>query len=173
MQVARDSVDNRAGLDVTAQLLDQLLRDPAVAFGPSERSFFLRVARCEIVDAGPGGSVLGQRAVIVAAGVVYVPAQRTRGETLGGEPVRHRNMVQRGGLGAALHGDGEFARGAELVDLFVEAAILIAVVRGCAQFRLDAFLPATVAEQTLLGIEAESPIVPLDRKSTRLNSSHL
>src|SRR5258707_9448896 len=122
MQLASDSVHYRAGLNVAAQLLEQLLRDPAVAFGPSERSFFFGVARCEIVDAGPCGGVTGERAVVVTAGVVDVPTKRGGVEAFGGEPVRHRDAVQRRGLGAALHGNGELAGGAILPDLFVESA---------------------------------------------------
>src|SRR5450631_202331 len=103
MELTRDSVHYRAGLNVAAQLLEQLLRDPAVAFGPRERSFFFGVARCEIVDAGPGGGVTGQRAVVVTAGVVDVPTKRGGVEAFADQPIRHRDTVQRRWLGAALH----------------------------------------------------------------------
>ena len=47
----------------------------------------------EIVDAGPGGRVFGQRAVIVAAGVVHVPVHERGIDILLAEPLGKRDAI--------------------------------------------------------------------------------
>src|SRR5437660_5752308 len=76
--IARDSVHTRPGAYIAVEFIKQPLRDPAVALRPRERTFFLRVARSEVMNAGPCGSIFRQSAIVVAAGVVDVPAQWSR-----------------------------------------------------------------------------------------------
>ena len=101
--------------------------DPAVAFRPRQRTFFLRIARGEIMDARPRRRVFRQRAIIVAAGVVDVPVQRRRIETLLRKPIGHGHAIERRWFRAALHRNGELAGGAKLGDLLLKAAILRAI----------------------------------------------
>ena len=68
-----DAVHHLAGANVSADAFEEATGDPAVAFRPSERAFFLGLSGRKIMNAGPSGSVACQRAVIVAAGVVHVP----------------------------------------------------------------------------------------------------
>ncbi len=70
----RNPVHHSIGLHKVSDTLEQSADDPAIAFGPGERTFFFRFARGKVVDSRPGGSV-GERAVIVAAAVVHVPVQ--------------------------------------------------------------------------------------------------
>src|SRR4029077_11676741 len=58
----RDAMNHLAGADIGADTFEEAASDPAVAFGPGERAFFLGLARRKIMDAGPRGSVTGERA---------------------------------------------------------------------------------------------------------------
>src|SRR5438128_312638 len=74
----------------------ELPRDPAVSFRPSKRTFFFRLARSEIVNTGPCGRVLRQRAVIVATGIVHVPKQGLGIEPVLAKPFSEGNLVKGG-----------------------------------------------------------------------------
>jgi hypothetical protein len=88
-----NAVNHLVGADVSADSFEEAARDPAVAFGPGERAFLFGFTRGKIVDPGPGGGVLGERAVVVAAGVVHVPVDETRVAALLLEPVGKREAV--------------------------------------------------------------------------------
>jgi len=90
----RDAVHHLGGANVFADAFEEAARDPAVAFGPGERAFFLGLAGRKIMNACPGRSVARKRAVIVAAGIVYVPVQKTGIEALLAEPIGKRDAVQ-------------------------------------------------------------------------------
>ena len=51
-----DTADERIGSNVCTNALKKLLGDPAIAFGPGERTFLVRLARREVVNASPSGS---------------------------------------------------------------------------------------------------------------------
>src|SRR5262245_26266730 len=59
-----------------ADARQQLLDDPAVSFGPGQRSLLVAFTRREILQPGPRRHVGGARAVVVAADVVRIPKQR-------------------------------------------------------------------------------------------------
>ena len=82
--------------DVCADAFEKAAGDPAVAFGPGERAFFFLFTRSEIVNAGPGGRVFGESAVVIAAGVVHVPIYEGRVEFLFEEPVGEGDFVEVG-----------------------------------------------------------------------------
>ncbi|WP_393937967.1 sensor histidine kinase [Piscinibacter sakaiensis] len=81
-------------------------RQPAVALGPGEQAglvvaaVFARrmeaVAAGEVVQAGPGRDPGGAGAIVVAAAVVQVPAQRRRMQALGVQPAVEGLGVERG-----------------------------------------------------------------------------
>src|SRR5438128_641002 len=73
-----DLVHHLTSANVLADALKEAAGDPAVAFRPGERAFFLGLAGREIMDSGPSGSVARERTVIVAACVVHVLMQETR-----------------------------------------------------------------------------------------------
>ena len=52
-----DLVHHLTSANVLADALKEAAGDPAVAFGPCERAFFLGLAGREIMDSGPSGSV--------------------------------------------------------------------------------------------------------------------
>jgi len=93
-----------------------------------------------------------ERAVIVAAGVVHVPVQKTGVEALLTEPIGERDAVQI----LKLRGEPEFKRDGErsalakFTEEIIEALKLVAVFRCEADGGLDAFLPAAVEKQPLL-----------------------
>src|SRR5580658_5860155 len=158
-----DAMDHLIGADVFADAFEEAARDPAVAFGPSERAFFFGFARGKIVDARPGGGVFGERAVIVAAGVVHIPVDQTRIAALLLEPIGKREAIQilelRGT--AELERDSEFAARTEFCEEILEMLELVAVFLCEANGRLDAILPAAIEEKAFLRREAKSAFVPL------------
>ena len=89
-----DAVDHLAGADVCADAFEEAASNPAVAFGPGERAFFLGLAGRKIVNAGPGGSAARERAVIVAAGVVHIPVQQAGIETALAKPAGKRDAIE-------------------------------------------------------------------------------
>jgi hypothetical protein len=89
-----DAMDHLAGSNVAADAFQQAASDPAVAFGPGERTFFLGLAGRKIVDAGPSGSVAGKRAVVVTASVVHVPVKKAGIETMLAEPIGKREAIE-------------------------------------------------------------------------------
>src|SRR5438270_9345287 len=103
-------------------------------------------ARREVMDAGPSGSCSGRCAVIVTTGVVHVPAQIAGIEFLLFHPVNDGDAVERGNLrmmsafNAALGGNRECARRAELIEQIVEAFELFAVTLIESDGRLNAIL---------------------------------
>ncbi len=46
------------------------------------------------MNAGPGGSVARERAIIIAAGVVHVPVEQARIEALLAEPIGERDAIE-------------------------------------------------------------------------------
>ena len=68
-----DAMHHLVGADMFPNAFEEAASDPAVAIRPGERTFFLGFAGGKIVDAGPSGGVFGERAVIVAAGVIHIP----------------------------------------------------------------------------------------------------
>ncbi len=96
-----------------ARSASDTLGDPAVTFRPRQRALLVVWPRCEVADARPRRRVAGERTVVVATRVVDVPAHRRRVELVPGEPVRHRNPVQRRIASHAVrHRDRELAAGA-------------------------------------------------------------
>ena len=67
------------------------------------------------MDAGPRGGVFGERALIVAAGVVHVPVHEARIAALLLEPIGKREAIQilKLGRAAEFERDRKFAAGAE------------------------------------------------------------
>src|SRR5437879_13456792 len=57
-----DAVDHLTGANVCAETLEEAASNPAIAFGPGERAFFLGLAGRKIMEASPGGSVARGRA---------------------------------------------------------------------------------------------------------------
>ena len=114
------------------------------------------------MNAGPGGGVFGQGAVIVAAGVVDVPVEVGRIEGLAAEPVGDGDAVESrvGRCGGTRHGDGELARGAGFGHAPLETAILFVIAARGGDLRLDAVLPFPVQEEPLLRREAEVALFP-------------
>src|SRR6266568_4415632 len=114
------------------------------------------------MDAGPGGSVARERAVIVAAGVVHVPMQETRIETLLAEPIGKRDAIQVLKLRGEpeLKRDGKRSALPKIIENIFKALKLIAVCLFKAHGRLDAFLPAAVEKQTLLRRKSEITFFP-------------
>src|SRR5271166_3420767 len=112
------------------------------------------------MDARPGGCVFGECAVVVAAGVVDIPAKVWRVESVLFLPIGHGRAIECRRLGAAGHGNGELAGSALFGNDSVEKQVLVAVARSASEFRLNAFLPAAVQEEALLWIEAQNPVVP-------------
>ena len=158
-----DAMDHLIRADIFADAFEKAARDPAVAFGPGERAFFFGFAGGEIVDAGPGGGVFGERAVIVAAGVVHVPVHEARIAALLLEPVGKREAIQILILcGAAeFERDREFAAGAEFCEEIFEMLKLVAIFLREADGGLEAVLPAAVEEKALLRSETEIALFPL------------
>src|SRR5260370_15019332 len=156
-------MNNLVGADVFADAFEQAARDPAVAFGRGERALLLGFARGKIVDAGPGGGVFGERAVIVAAGVVHVPVHEARIAALLLEPIGKREAVQvlEFGRTAEFERDCEFIAGTEFCEKIFEALKLVAIFLREADGGLKAVLPAAVKEQALLRRETEVALFPL------------
>src|SRR5260370_16691467 len=73
--VLRDAVHHLAGADVSADELEEAARDPAVAFGPGERAFFLGFAGRKKMNAGPGGRVARPRPLLAPPRVIHFPLQ--------------------------------------------------------------------------------------------------
>ena len=69
----RNAVDHLIGANVFADSLEKAPRDPTVAFGPGERTFFFGFAGGKIMNASPGGCVFRERAVVVASSVIHIP----------------------------------------------------------------------------------------------------
>src|SRR6266700_7949095 len=90
----RDLVHHLTSANVLADALEEAPGNPAVAFGPCERAFFLGLAGREIMDSGPRGSVARERAVIVAAGGVQVPMQESRIKALLAKPIEKGEAVE-------------------------------------------------------------------------------
>src|SRR5579871_1091229 len=153
-------MDHDAGADVAIEFFEEAADDPAVAFGPGQRTFFIGFSGGEVVDAGPCGDVLGESAVIVAAGVVDVPAQVGGSEALLVEPGFDGDSIKRRRLGAELHRDRELTGGAELVHAGGEAGEVLAIAGGSGGRGLDALLPSAVEVETLLRREAEIALLP-------------
>src|SRR2546422_3924175 len=80
--------------NICANAFEEAAGNPAIAFGPGERAFFLRLAGREIMDAGPGGSVAREGSVIVAASVVHVPMEKAGVETLLTQPIGEREAIE-------------------------------------------------------------------------------
>ena len=93
-----DAMHHLVGADIFADAFKKAASDPAVAFRPGERAFLFGFAGGERVDAGPGGGVFGERAVVVAAGVVHVPVNKRRVEILLVKPIGEGHFVERGGF---------------------------------------------------------------------------
>ena len=89
-----DAVHHLAGANICANAFEEAAGNPAIAFGPGERAFFLRLAGREIMDAGPGGSVAREGSVIVAASVVHVPMEKAGVETLLTQPIGEREAIE-------------------------------------------------------------------------------
>src|SRR6266567_523262 len=157
-----DLVHHLTSANVLADALKEAPGDPAVAFGPGERAFFLRLAGREIMDSGPGRSGARERAVIVATGVVHVPMQETRIKALLAEPIGKREAVE----GMKLRREPEFKRDGKrsalpkIVEKIFKALKLIAVCLFKAHGRLDTFLPAAVEKQALLRRKSEITFFP-------------
>src|SRR6266478_6394085 len=83
----RDAVDHLSRANVCAETLEEAARDPAIAFGPGERAFFLGLTGRKIMDTGPSGSVACESAVIVAASVVHVPMEKAGVKALLTKPI--------------------------------------------------------------------------------------
>src|SRR5580692_486669 len=159
----RDAMDHLIDTDVFADPFQKAAGDPAIAFGPSERAFFFHFAGREIVDAGPGGSVPGECAVIVAAGVVHVPVDEPRIRTLLLEPIGEREAVQILKLcrAAEFEWDRECAAGAEVCEEIFKVLELVAIFLREADGGFETFLPTAVEEKALLRREAEVALFPL------------
>ena len=91
-------------VDVLAQRLGDALRQPCIAFGPGQHRIALVVLTArrtkpvparKVVQPGPGRHLVRTGAVVVAAAVVEVPAQRRRGEPFTVQPLRERELIQR------------------------------------------------------------------------------
>src|SRR5580692_3881808 len=158
-----DAVDHLICADVFAYSFEETSRDPAVSFGPGERAFFFGFAGREIVDSSPGGGVFGERAVVVAAGVVHVPVHEARIAALLLEPIGKRKTIQILMLcGAAeIERNCEFAAGAEFCEKIFEMLKLVAIFLGEADGGFEAVLPAPVEEKAFLRRETEVALFPL------------
>ena len=89
VSASRNAIHRAAGPQIALQLFDQPRSYPAIALRPCQRTFFFRLARGKILHAGPRRGVFRQRAVVIAASVIDVPAQRRRIEALLREPIGH------------------------------------------------------------------------------------
>ena len=159
----RDAMDHLIGADIFTNAFEEAPSDPPVAFGPGERSFFFGFPRREIVDAGPRGSVLGERAIVVAADVVHVPVDEARVAALLPKPIGERETIQILIFGGAaeFERDCEFAAGAKFGEEIFKMLKLVAVFLREADGGLEAILPATVEEEAFLRGKAEITLVPL------------
>src|SRR5262245_50131044 len=114
------------------------------------------------MNARPSGRARRPRPVIVAAGVVEIPAQIRRRELVLRNPVRKSCSIKRTArLCAALHRNGEFSRTSKLADKVLKSLVLFVVTSPRADFGLQSVLPAAMQEQTLLRRKAQAPLVPL------------
>ena len=115
------------------------------------------------MDAGPGGGLRGQSAIVVAAAIVDVPAQVGGIEIVLVEPVVHGDAVERGvAFGEALlHGDCEPAGLAKSGHELLEALVLFVVAARGPDGGLERLLPASVEEQPFLRRVAEPALVPV------------
>src|SRR5260370_7298865 len=89
---------------------------------------------------------------IVGGGVVHVPVQQARIETLLAEPIGKRDAVQilKFRREPELERDGERSTLAKFSEKIFQASKLIAVFRREADSALNALLPAAVETQPLL-----------------------
>src|SRR5258708_22229988 len=115
------------------------------------------------MNAGPGGGVGGERAVIVTAGIVQVPEQRPGIETILRQPIGKRFLVESGVPAGEpnLQRNREAAGRTKSAREIGKAAKLFTVRSSKVGCRLNALLPAPVKKQTLLGIEAKISFIPL------------
>src|SRR5690606_9856800 len=145
-----DPFDECAGPDDVSHALEQARRDPAVALRPRERAELAALARGEVVYARPRRRVARERAVVVAARVVDLPAHERRVEPLLLHPVVHREPVERS-IGHRLsHRHAELAGRRQLLHPAEEAPPLVPIARGRADMRLEPFLPLSVHERPFL-----------------------
>jgi len=114
------------------------------------------------MNAGPGGRVFGERAVVVAAGVVHIPVHKRRVEILIAEPVGEGDFVESGGFlcAAEFERDGEFAGFSVGGEDFFEALKLFAIGGLETDRGFNALLPAPVEEEALLRGETKIALVP-------------
>src|SRR4029077_9721475 len=142
----RDAMNHFVGANIFAEALEKSAGDPAIAFGPRERAFLFGFARRKIVDASPGGSISGERAVIVAAGIVHVPVHETGIAALLLQPIGKRDTIQFLILGGAaeFERDRELAGCVELCEKIFKTLKLFALFLREADGRLDAVLPTAV-----------------------------
>ena len=112
------------------------------------------------MNSGPRRRVAGASAVVVAAPVVDEPAQPGRVETFLGQPLGHRDRIERRGGDLVAHRHGERASCCKLGHARFESRHVVAVARGRPDLRLEAGLPASVKKQPLLWSVAEMPLLP-------------
>jgi hypothetical protein len=166
-------------LNVWCQLCDQPPCDPAIPFRPGERPFVLRRARSEIMHARPCRRIARQCAVIVAAGVIEIPAQIGRIEAIAVEPIRHGDSIKIGRFRPARNRNGELARSPMFGHARLERPKLFAIFRRQPDVRFDLFLPSAMQKQPLLRLETEIALVPpavssstpSSRNNSRTNST--
>src|ERR1700730_7384316 len=96
------------------------------------------------MNACPCGGIRGECAVVVAARVIDIPAKVRGSEALLVQPFGHGKPVERRGLRARFHGDGELSGCSKLIDTRSKPREIFAISGSRAHNRLDALLPSAV-----------------------------
>src|SRR5579862_2028187 len=115
------------------------------------------------MNARPCRRIRRERSVIIAAAIIQIPLEDFRIHSLPSHPLAKRNTVQVSLLSRqpVLHRNRESAARAKLMDEVLHPTKLLTIFLTQPNRRLNALLPPSIQEQSLLRREAQISLLPL------------